>query len=125
MGIFKENIKLWHDDVRRAPDGWVWARTNEEAREKLLHFNVVEISMDHDMGGHNLDPEHPEAIYYAGEAGEDGTEMVKWMCEKEIFPAKITIHSWNPDGAKRMQALFMDHGIIADYVPYAIELELG
>lgn len=43
-------MKLWLDDVRPAPEGWVHVRTAEEAREKLLAGGVVECSLDHDLG---------------------------------------------------------------------------
>lgn len=43
-------MRLWHDDVRPAPPGWVWARTNEEAKHHLLTDKVKEASLDHDMG---------------------------------------------------------------------------
>lgn len=47
-------MKLWIDDLRPAPDGWVWAKTSNEALEiigKTLLKNIELISFDHDLGG--------------------------------------------------------------------------
>ena len=40
--------RLWLDDVREAPAGWVWAKTNEEAQRVLLEQQVTHCSLDHD-----------------------------------------------------------------------------
>jgi hypothetical protein len=50
-----------------------------------------------------------DVLYVAGTADETGYDLVKWMCETGNVPPKITIHSWNPAGARRMAALFADH----------------
>jgi hypothetical protein len=43
-------MKLWHDDVRPAPEGWVHARTNDEAKEYFKSGEVETCSLDHDLG---------------------------------------------------------------------------
>lgn len=43
-------MKVWLDDVRQAPDGWVHATTPEEVIEFLRSGEVEEISLDHDLG---------------------------------------------------------------------------
>jgi hypothetical protein len=47
-------MKLWVDDVRPAPKGWVWARGYKAARRLLEEhdwgFDII--SLDHDLGGH-------------------------------------------------------------------------
>jgi hypothetical protein len=40
--------------------------------------------------------------YVAGASDDDGTRLVEWMCATGHVPPKITIHSWNPAGARRM-----------------------
>lgn len=42
-------IKLFVDDIRRCPDGWVPARTVTEAIRLLATQNVEEVSLDHDI----------------------------------------------------------------------------
>lgn len=106
-------MRLWVDDVRPAPDGWKWARTNDQAKELFLTGRVVECSLDHDMGLHSLEIEETddwdkiiELTYALTEANqlsaETGLDLVHWMIEHDRVPAKITIHSWNSDGAMAM-----------------------
>lgn len=134
-------MKLWHDDVRPPPPGWEWARTNDTAKALLKGGNVEEISLDHDLGydgpppgpcgeclGSGLDFSFDEPqpcgpcdgdgfiggdiLYVAGDDDDDGLELVRWMVEEDYLPEKITIHSWNPDGAKDMAATLRDAGVI-------------
>lgn len=102
-------MKLWHDDIRRPPDhSWVWARTNNEAKSILSQNDVGEASLDHDMGMDHIDPDIVDADglpiggYLKGDSEDDGYQLVKWMVENDKVPEKVTIHSWNPDGAMRM-----------------------
>lgn len=102
-------VQLWHDDVRPAPEGWVWARTNTEAKQILSTKNVVEISLDHDLGFHEVvmpdDPDElAEVLFLKGRGSETGLDLVEWMVQNERVPEKVTIHSWNPPGAQAMAA---------------------
>lgn len=55
--------KLWLDDIRKPPEGfWVWARTIEDAKMIVLASDTfMEMSLDHDMGLQDHDPDLPEA----------------------------------------------------------------
>lgn len=104
-----DEVKLWHDDIRPAPPGWLWARTNEEAQAILKEHVVVECSLDHDLGLHEVEelPEEIESLIdlmalTASRVGQTGYDLVNWMIVEDIFPAVITIHSWNPEGANAM-----------------------
>lgn len=116
-------MKVWHDDIRKPPDdSWTWARTNAAAIALLEQDDVVEISMDHDLGLDEIDPDaNPEAIYWAGrsESGS-GLDLVRWMCANGRVPPAVTIHSWNPDGARAMAQLFNDHGYSCVVAPYEV-----
>lgn len=88
-------MKLWLDDVREPPDpSWTWATTVEEAKQILLDEEVVEQSLDHDLG--------------YGQS--DGHTLIVWELDHSLVPFVTTIHSWNPVGAKRMSQLLNDHG---------------
>ena len=50
-------MKVYLDDVRQAPEGWVRTYTVAETIELLKTGEVVELSLDHDLA-----PEH-----YAGQ----------------------------------------------------------
>lgn len=109
-------IRLWHDDVRPAPKGWTWAKTNDEAKTLLSTGNVVEASLDHDLGA---DPS--EGLYAQGRAEETGLDLAKWIA-KGNFPRLefITIHSWNPWGAEAMWKVLKEAGYEAHMRSYTI-----
>jgi hypothetical protein len=143
------SVRIWHDDVRPAPtEGeWTWCRTNDAAKAVLNARPVDEISLDHDLGYDGPPPgpcegchgtgllgqEHPcptcdgdgfiggDVLYIAGTAEETGYDLVRWMCESGKVPPKVTVHSWNPDGARRMAALLRDHGHPCIVAPYTIQ----
>lgn len=103
-------IRLWHDDIRQAPDGWVWARRNETAKAILETGLVTEASLDHDLGLHGLDPseyESPEVLVGDSPDG-DGRDLCRWMVREGRVPDRVTIHSFNPPGAKEMAAILRE-----------------
>ena len=86
-------MKVWLDDERREPEGWVRARTSAEAITLLISGSVVEISLDHDLGD---------------DAAGTGYDVVAWI-ERAVFergfqPPTIYVHSANPPARKRMLA---------------------
>lgn len=118
-------MRVWHDDIRLPPDeSWEWARTNDEAIELLLHNDVEEISLDHDLGLHQHDPYAPDADLQAGwDTENDGYVLVKWMVLNDHVPPLVTIHSWNPVGARRMADLLRDYGHAPIVKPFIREGE--
>ena len=80
-------MRLWVDDLRPAPPGWVHARTIEEAQGWLLTGQVEEASLDHDLGF-----EQP-----------DGSALVRWMARTGRWPKnRPVVHSMNPVGRAYM-----------------------
>lgn len=111
-------VKLWHDDVRPAPEGWVWATNNKSAQMILEVRAVSECSLDHDLGAEG------SSIFTKG-SSPDGTgyDLVKWMIENDCVPQKITIHSWNVVGAERMAKALQDAGHSPIVKPFAVSRE--
>lgn len=112
-------MRLWHDDTRPAPAGWVWARTNAQAKELLMAGTCEEISLDHDLGLNELGIDELEdwdklieLTYALAETivEETGVDLVEWMLEQECVPPKVTVHSWNPQGAMRIAQRLADNG---------------
>jgi hypothetical protein len=83
-------MKVFLDDVRDSPEGWLRTYSVEGTIELLESGFVTELSLDHDLG-----------------TEETGYDVVKWIEEKvatEGFVApEIRIHSANPVGRKRME----------------------
>ena len=86
-------MKVWLDDARPAPEGWVRARTAAEAITLLMSGSVVECSLDHDLGD--------------DEAGT-GYDVLLWikraLVERGVVPPAISVHTANPPARKRMLA---------------------
>lgn len=109
-------MKIWHDDVRPAPAGWVWVQNNTDAKAILgSGIPISEISMDHDLGAI---PHGEAGIMARGWDEDNGLKLAEWMVEKGLVPAKVTIHSWNPDGARRMADTFLGAGYGAYIRPF-------
>jgi hypothetical protein len=90
-------MKVYLDDVRETPDGWTRTYTVDQTIELLKSGEVVELSLDHDLGkdkdGNDL---------------TDGYYVLPWI-EKEValngfVPPKMHIHSANAAAWPRMKA---------------------
>lgn len=81
-------MKLWLDDIRPAPAGWVWCKTATEAVRYLSQDGLVEeASLDHDLG----------------ENQPTGYDLCKWMAETGAWPKqRPEVHSANPVGKEAM-----------------------
>lgn len=110
-------MKIWIDDVRPAPNGYVWCNsvndaintiklreariknilqryTPSETRMKDLSIQVIDI--DHDAGDY--------ACY-----GGDYIKLLDWLEETgRNYP--IRIHSQNPVGVQNMRAIIQRNG---------------
>ena len=101
-------MKLWIDDVRPAPDGYVWCKTVNYAIAWILRYsnhidwdnNLVDeielIDIDHDAGD------------YASDGG-DYINLLNWLEETgRNYP--IRIHSMNPVGVQNMRRIIERNG---------------
>ena len=119
-------VRLWLDDVRPPPEGWRWARTVDEAKKILSENEVVECSLDHDLGLHEVeDPDDLDEFFEVAReanksATETGLDLVNWMLETHNVPRRITIHSWNPAGAHNMAARLNHYGYDCAVVPFVV-----
>jgi hypothetical protein len=96
LGIPWGPVRLYLDDVREAPGGWVRTHTPEETIGLLQTGEVTHLSLDHDLG---LDTEESERTGYSVLTWpEEEVALGRWR-----FPLPaITIHSANPVGRERM-----------------------
>lgn len=108
-------MKLWVDDVRPAPEGYVWCKSVNEAKnyiryfencvkdatkyhlwDRVDHYSIELISIDHDAGD-----------YYFG--GGDYIRILDWLEETgRNYP--IRIHSANAVGRENMRRIIQRNG---------------
>ena len=88
-------MKIWLDDIRPAPCGYIHVR-NLKALRALIDSTsdpvvIIEVmSLDHDLG-----QDEP-----------DGYEIIKWFAENHLnrWPVSVLVHSANPPGAANIKA---------------------
>ena len=90
-------MKLWVDDVRPAPKGYLRVFTVNQAKRAIEYFKDVElIDIDHDAGDYAFD-------------GGDYIKLLDWLEETgRNYP--IRIHSMNPVGVANMRAIIKRNG---------------
>ena len=86
-------MKVYLDDEREAPEGWLRVRWPEEAIELLKTGQVTDLSLDHDLGN--------------DERGT-GYDVVLWIEEAvaagSFVPTRIIVHSANAPARAKMEA---------------------
>lgn len=102
--------RIWIDDIREAPDDWLWCVNSGEAIRMLdiLKYRDVQIdviSFDHDLG-------------YDEDGNDDTTRKVaNWIIENDFWPKEIRLHTRNPVGYEYLQGTFNR------YAPDSVVLE--
>ena len=86
-------IKVWLDDERPAPDGWIRTYWPDEMIAILQNGGVSSISLDHDLGD---------------DSRGTGYDVLTWI-EENVFlhdfePPTILIHTQNPAARTKMVA---------------------
>ena len=101
-------MKLWIDDLRTPPNGYMWVKSVNKAKEIIKEYsnkldfdnNMVDeielIDIDHDAG------------VYANDGG-DYIKLLDWLEETgRNYP--IRIHSQNSVGVQNMRAIIQKNG---------------
>ena len=105
-------MKLWIDDIRPAPEGYIWCKSVNEAKAKICFAH--QIYSNHWMD-HVVDADVISIIDIDHDAGEyvhDGGDYIRlldWI--EEIggnYP--IRIHSQNPVGVENMRRIIQRNG---------------
>lgn len=98
---------LWLDDLRQAPDDWLWAKNFDEAIAILIAEDIDFASLDHDLGYCAICTEAQSSHVfddYRCSCRKTGYDVVKWMEENDKWPSqKPKVHSMNPVGRHNMQ----------------------
>jgi hypothetical protein len=83
-------MRVFVDDTRRPPsDEWILARNFDEAIHLLGTRDVIEVSLDHDLGIES----------------RSGYDICKWMVENDVWPRYVCVHTANPVGRDNMLQL--------------------
>lgn len=87
-------MRVFLDDLREAPAGWIRCRTPAEVIALLETGDVEELSLDHDLG------------LIDGEREATGYDVLTWI-ERQVAtagfkPPRMHVHSANPIAHKRM-----------------------
>lgn len=95
-------MKIWVDDVRPAPKGYVWFKSVNETKHyicvwKFQMFKEIELlDLDHDAGDY--------AMY-----GGDYIEILNWL-EEQGWSIPIRLHTMNPVGRDNMRRIIEKNG---------------
>jgi len=86
-------MKVYLDDERIAPDGWVQVRWPDEVIKLLQTGEVTRLSLDHDLGDDQRGTGYDVLLWLEQEVSNNG-----------FLPPEITIHTANPAARERMLA---------------------
>jgi hypothetical protein len=85
-------MKVFLDDERPTPEGWVHVRWPEDAIALLETGQVTELSLDHDLGD---------------DAQGTGYDVTLWVEEavavRGFVPPRIRVHSANTSARQKME----------------------
>ena len=96
-------MKLWIDDVRPAPDGYVWCKSVNEAKQVILDneytnkinyfkYPISLIDLDYDSGDYEKD-------------GGPYIKLMDWLVERgTLYP--LAFHSQNCVGMEYMKRMY-------------------
>ena len=105
-------MKLWIDDVRPAPDKYIWVKSVDEAKEciEFLEEHLAMVSKELRPFSNNrieiIDIDHDAGDY--ARFGGDYIKLLNWLEETgRNYP--IHIHSMNPVGAENMRRIIRKH----------------
>ncbi|MBQ3543466.1 MAG: hypothetical protein IJA34_00515 [Lachnospiraceae bacterium] len=99
-------MKIWVDDIRPAPEGYIWCQCTNHAL-RLLRNKISEvelIDLDHDMGD-----------TFGGDAIKIPQELERLSYRDADFAEKVKnikfrFHSANPVGVANMRAIIEKNG---------------
>lgn len=104
------SLRVWLDDSRPAPTGWLHLRSVDAAQRLLTARLVREMSLDHDLGWcadciregkHLRQTQHRHCPHTP-----TGYDLCVWMADQNIWPpVPPAVHSGNLEGGARMLGL--------------------
>lgn len=116
-------MKLFIDDIRDAPEGWVLARSISEAVNFIRRYalEITHISFDHDISipvkvnGFIKPYPSPDTFKVVAYFVLDSITDESYGIKEDVV---LTTHSSNPVGRAEIVAIFDDIGIKCTETPY-------
>lgn len=99
--IYPSLYKIWLDDLRPAPDGYMWFKSVNDAKSfidsKKDRLCIFMLDLDHDLGDYAYD-------------GGDAIRLIEWLLwngyhEMNWIRFIFNFHTMNPVGRENMKAL--------------------
>lgn len=95
-------LKIWVDDIRPAPEGYIWLKSVNEVKKYLAdphilcNYEIKLIDLDHD----------------AGDYAKDGGDYVRILDYLELvgYNGDLRIHSMNAVGVQNMRNIIQKNG---------------
>ena len=101
------DMRIWVDDVRPAPDGYVWAKSVAEAIYDIVFTDILRMFDDENIEIELIDMDHDAGDYAI--YGGDYIKLLDWLEETgRNYPIKI--HSQNVVGVQNMRAIIERNG---------------
>lgn len=100
IDILKTPLRIWVDDIRPAPAGYIWLKSVNETIQYLSNMSdgyaIELIDLDHD----------------AGDFAKDGGDYIRILDYLETvgYSGAIRIHSMNPVGVQNMRNIIQKNG---------------
>lgn len=98
------SMKIWVDDVRPAPYGYVWCKTVNEVKNIITCVHSMHNIECPDFLPciHHLDLDHDAGDY--AKFGGDYIEILNWL-ELQGWMIPIRLHTMNPVGRENMRRI--------------------
>lgn len=110
-------MKLWIDDCRPAPEGYVWCKSVNEAKNMIANANAEFVaSCKRGLPNETLLIDFISLDHDAGEYAFDGGDYIRlldwleWLCDGKGTHIEFHIHSMNPVGVANMRAIIERNG---------------
>ena len=110
-------MKLWIDDVRPAPEGYIWCKSVNEAKHAIVNANAAfAASCKNGLPNESLIIELISLDHDAGEYACDGGDYIRlldwleWLYDGKGIYTKFRIHSMNPVGVENMRRIIKRNG---------------
>ena len=106
-------MRLWVDDMRPAPDGYIWCKSTLNALHVIYHNadEIEEIALDHDAGEYVLEGgdfikvlEELEKLCHS----RNPLKRAYWL--EHCINYRFSFHSANPVGVENMRAIIKRNG---------------